>query len=212
MAVDAKCKICRRVGRKLFLKGEKCFSQKCPMVKRPYPPGSYKKRQRALSEYGKELLEKQRIRRWYNLSERQFRNYVKEALKALKAGSRTENADEVLIRRLESRLDNVIWRLGLATSRIQARQLVSHGHFLVNKKPVNVPSFSVRKGDVINIRPSSQNKTFFKNRLPFLKKHQPPSWLKFDISKLEGEVIGLPNLEEAAPPAEISSIFEFYSK
>jgi len=177
MPQDAKCKICCRAQRKLFLKGEKCFSQKCPMVRKPYSPGSYKKRRGALSEYGKELMEKQRVRKWYNLSEEQFRNYVKNALKVLKKKTKTENADELLIRRLESRLDNVVWRLGLADSRIQARQLVSHGHFLVNKKPVNIPSFGVKRGDKVSIRPSSRIKRFLKIACRFLKNISRPPGL-----------------------------------
>jgi small subunit ribosomal protein S4 len=215
MPKEDKCKICRRLNRKLFLKGERCFSPKCAMVRKPYPPGvKGKRRTSALSEYGKELREKQKLKRWYNLSEKQFKKYVKEVLeKAHKRTAKsTEDAAEVLIRRLESRLDNVIWRLGWAASRNQARQMVSHGHFLVDRKPVNIPSFEVKKGSKISIRPGSKKKAIFENLLSVLKKHQPPSWLELDKEKLEGRVIGLPSLEETAPPAEISSIFEFYSK
>lgn len=211
---NAKCKLCRRLGKKLFLKGEKCNSPKCPFVLKPYPPGNKgKRRSIGFSEYARELREKQRLRRWYNLSEEQFRRYVKKVLDQLhQTGSKSINAEELLIDVLERRLDNVIYRLGFASSRGQARQLVSHGHFLVNKKPVNIPSFQVRKGDKIEIREGSKNKTIFKNLTERLKKYQPPAWLKLDLKNLSGEVIGSPTLEEAAPPAEISSIFEFYSK
>jgi len=213
---QAKCKICRRLGKKLFLKGEKCLSPKCPIVLKPYPPGGKgKRRLSGLSEYGRELREKQRLRHWYNLSESQFRNYVKEVLEEAhhkRGSSKTIDAAEILIERLERRLDNVVYRLGFASSRIQARQLVSHGHFLVNGKPVNIPSYQVRKGDKIEIRPNSKNKTVFKDIVSKLKKYQPPSWLKLDLKTLSGEVVGIPTLEEAAPPAEISAIFEFYSK
>ena len=210
----AKCKLCRRLGKKLFLKGEKCSSPKCPFVLKPYPPGNKgKRRSMGLSEYGRELREKQRLRRWYNLSEEQFKRYVKEVLDQLhRSGSKSINAAELLINILERRLDNVIYRLGFAASRAQARQLVSHGHFLVNKKPVNIPSFQVKKGDKIEIKPSSKNKVVFKNLEEKIKKYQPPSWLKLDMKNLSGEIIGSPTVEEAAPPAEISSIFEFYSK
>jgi small subunit ribosomal protein S4 len=207
---DAKCKICRRLGVKLFLKGEKCLTPKCPMTKKPYPPGQKRKRRtRGLSEYGKELKEKQKLKNWYNLTERQFRKYVRETLKAR---GRVGDTSTLLIKALENRLDNVIFRLGFTPSRATARQLISHRHVLVNDKVVNIPSYSVKKGDKINLKPSSIKKNIFRNLPTILKKHNPPSWLKLEAEKLEGKVVGEPNLEEAAPPAEISSIFEFYSR
>lgn len=210
MVIDSKCKICRRLGVKLFLKGERCFSQKCPMIKRPYPPGQKRKRRaKALSEYGKELREKQKLKSWYNLGERQFRKYVKAILSQRQ---KRENAATLLIRKLESRLDNVIFRLGLATSRARARQLISHRHFLVNGKMVNIPSFGVKKGDKITVAQKSRKKIIFQNLPTLLKKYKPPSWLEINVEKLEGKIIGLPSLEEAAPPAEVSLIFEYYSK
>lgn len=213
MPQDAKCKICRRAGRKLFLKGEKCLSPKCPMIKKSYAPGSSgKRRGRALSEYGKELKEKQKLRAWYGLGERQFSRYVKEVLERSHQTSLAENPAEILTKTLESRLDNVVFRLGMAANRAQAKQLVSHGHFLVNGKPVDIPSFSLKKGDKVSIRLSSQKQEIFQKLGPVLKKYQEPSWLKLDKAKLEGEIAGLPTLEEASPPAEISSIFEFYSR
>ncbi len=205
-----KCKICRRLGVKLFLKGEKCFSPKCPMVRRAYPPGMKGKRRRSnMTEYGKELREKQKIRNWYNLGERQFKKYVKEILK------RQGNAEDVsvlLIEKLENRLDNVVFRLGFASSLPQARQLVSHNHFLVNEKRVNIPSYQVKKGDKVSLDPKSRTKSFFRDIKQILKKHKSPSWLRLNIEKLEGEIVGVPSLEEVMPPAEISSIFEFYSR
>jgi len=214
MSLDPKCKICRRAGKKLFLKGEKCFSPKCPMVKKPYPPGiKGKRRQGMLSEYGKELREKQKLKLWYNLRENQFKKYVKEVLEKTKRSSgKIENPSEMLIRELETRLDNVIFRLGLAASRFHARQLVSHGHFMVNKRSVNIPSFQVKKGDIIEVKKNKRNKAVFKDLALKLKNHQVPSWLSFNIEKFEAKVTGSPNLEEAAPPAEVSSVFEFYSK
>jgi len=208
--LNNKCKICRRLGTKLFLKGEKCLSPKCPLLKKPYPPGLKKKKRRmAISEYGKELREKQKLRNWYNLRERQFRKYVKEILNKK---SRTGDAADLLIQRLESRFDNVVFRLGFAGSRAQARQIVSHGHFLINGKPVNIPACHLKKGDKIALKPAAQKKKIFSNLAPLLKKHQAPSWLKVNAEKLEGEVTGIPTLEEASPPAEISTIFEYYSR
>lgn len=208
--INSKCKNCRRAGIKLFLKGEKCFSPKCPIVRKPYAPGPKGKRRiRAVSEYAKELREKQKLKNWYNLREKQFRNYVK---KILGARGKIEDAATLLISVLESRLDNVVFRLGFAPSRTAARQLVSHKHISVNNKSVNAASYSVKKGDKVKIKASSAKKNLFKNLPSLLKKYKTPSWLELDAENLEGKVIGSPNLEEAAPPAEISSIFEFYSK
>ena len=206
----AKCKICRRAGVKLFLKGERCFLPKCAMIKKPYAPGEKsKKRRKNISEYGKELKEKQKLRNWYNLSEKQFRNYVKLSLGAR---SKVVDADVFLIKTLESRLDNVIFRLGFSPSRAMAKQLISHRHFLLNGRPVNTPSYLVKKGDRINIKPDEIKKVAFKDLSKNLKKFKAPSWLELDVEKLEGKIVGAPNLEEAAPPAEISAIFEFYSR
>jgi len=205
-----KCKICRRLGTKLFLKGEKCLSPKCSLIKKPYPPGMKKKRRTAaLSEYGKELREKQKLRNWYNLRERQLRKYVKDILKRR---GKVKDASGLLIQKLESRFDNVILRLGLTNSRAQARQNVSHGHFLINGRPVNLPSYQLKKGDKITINPAYQKSKAFSNLTPLLKKHQAPAWLKLNAENLEWEVVGVPTLEEAAPPAEISTIFEYYSR
>jgi len=207
---NAKCKICRRLGVKLFLKGEKCLSPKCPIVRKPYPPGQKgKRRTGGLSEYGKELREKQKLKNWYNLKERQFRKYVKTALEARR---KVEDASVFLIRLLENRLDNVVFRLGFAPSRAAAHQLISHRHILVNERTINIPSYSVKKGDIIQVKPSASKKSVFRNLPAILKKHKPPSWLELNAEKLEGKVVNPPNLEEAAPPAEISSVFEFYSK
>ncbi len=207
---NSKCKTCRREGLKLFLKGEKCLSPKCPMIRKPYPPGQKgKRRVKSLSEFGKELKEKQKLKNWYNLKERQFRIYVK---KTLGARGKVEDAAATLIKTLESRLDNVVFRLGFTSSRSAASQMISHRHILVNEKPINIPSYLVKEGDRINIKPSSVKKNIFQNLSSILKKHKPPSWLELNAQSLEGKVIGLPNLEEAAPPVEISSIFEFYSR
>ncbi len=215
--MSAKCKICRRLGEKLFLKGDKCMSAKCSMIRKPYPPGlKRKKRAPSLSEYGKELKEKQKLKNCYNLSEHQFRRYIKESL-AARPKSKDSVEEEghsvmVLIRKMESRLDNVVFRLGLASSRAQARQIVSYGHFLVNKRLVNIPSYQVKKGDEVSVRPQSSKNKYFQEITPTLKKKQQPLWLEFDENKLTGKVTGTPSFKEAAVPAEISTIFEYYSR
>lgn len=215
MTIDAKCKICRRQGVKLFLRGERCFSPKCAMVKRPYAPGlKGKRRKRAPSEYAKGLREKQNLKKWYGLGERQFKRYVKEILeKTRKASSgKAEDATVLLIRRLESRLDNVIFRLGIVSSRSFARQLVSHGYFKINNRPVDVPSFQVKKGDVIKVKPEKQKKKVFQNLAQALKKQRLPIWLVFDAQAFEAKVVTEPSLGPENLPAEISAIFEFYSR
>lgn len=181
--IDSKCKICRRLGQKLFLKGERCLSPKCPMIKRPYPPGKKSKRgNRGLSEYGKELREKQKLRFWYGLEEKQLKNYVKEIL-----GKRGKtDAESALLQKLETRLDNVIFRLGFATSHPQARQMVGHGYFQLNGKKVNYPSYQIKKGNKISISPRFTKKNLFQNLKTKLKKYNPPSWLELDKEKLEG--------------------------
>lgn len=207
---EPRCKKCRRVGQKLFLKGEKCFSPHCPLLRRPYPPGQRGKRPSSRpSDYAQELLEKQKIRHWYQLREKQFSRYVKEVFK--KAGQ-SKDAGAVLIGRLEKRLDNVVFKLGLARSRAQARQLVSHGHILVNDKPINIPSFEVKVGDTIKVKPSKKEKGIFKEISISLKDYQPPSWLTLDKKEMAGKVKSEPTMEEAGVPAETSAVFEYYSR
>lgn len=185
------------------------------MVRKPYPPGQKRKRAgRGLSEFGKELQEKQKLKNLYGLKERQFKNYVKEVLQ--KRGW-VEDASAVLIKKLESRFDNIVFRLGLTASRNQARQMISHGFFLVNGKPVDIPSAQLKKGDKITIRPQKAKKAIFKNLLLVSKKYQPPSWLKIkkpttSPEKIEGEMVEEPSVEEAGLSVEVASIFEFYSR
>ncbi|MGB2762461.1 MAG: 30S ribosomal protein S4 [Minisyncoccales bacterium] len=204
-----KCKICRRAGVKLFLRGERCFSTKCAMIKRPYPPGKRIKKRKSLSEYGKELKEKQKLKNWYNLSEEQFSKYVK---KALGKRGKVEDARTFLMKELESRFDNVIFKLGWASSRSQARQMVSHQHFLVNGKKINIPSYRLKKGDKITIHPSSMKLDIFQKLPAALKKYQFPSWLELNLEKLEGKIKEEPLMDESDFPAEISIIFEYYSR
>jgi small subunit ribosomal protein S4 len=204
------CKTCRRLGQKLFLKGDRCFSAKCAFVRRASTPGPQKKRRGgAPSEYKKSLEEKQTLKKQYGLSERQFKRYVKETLSKM---GKVDDVSAELIRRLEKRLDNVIFRLGFAKSRVQARQLVSHGYFKINGKPVNIPSYQVKKDDIVSLKENKKVKGVFKELANELKKKEVPAWLSLNKEKLEAKTIGEPNLDEVKPPAEISLIFEFYSR
>ena len=204
---QSKCKICRRLNEKLFLKGDRCYTQNCAMVKRPYVPGQKAKRKTGRpSEYSKQLSEKQKLKKMYNLREAQFKKYVYKVLK-----KKDENASDNLIAFLESRLDNVVYRLGFGFSRIQARQLVSHGFFLVNGKHVNIPSYKVKKDEVIALKETKRkrkNIESFKN----LMKQNRVDWVELDAEKMEGKMTHLPTLEEVSPPVKIQAIFEFYSK
>jgi len=192
------------------LKGERCFSQKCAIVRRSTPPGpAGKRRGGAPSGYKKTLSEKQALKKWYGVSEKQFKKYVKETLEKM---GKVPDVSQELIKRLEKRLDNAVFRLGFAKSRPQARQLVSHSYFLVNGKPVNIPSYEIKKGDVISIKPPKKQKAVFNDLTNNLKRQEVPLWLQLDKEKLEAKCIGDPNLEEVNPPAEISLIFEFYSR
>ena len=204
------CKTCRRLGQKLFLKGDRCFSPKCALVRRASAPGPQKKRKGgAPSEYKKSLQEKQNLKKWYGLSEKQFKRYVKETLAKM---GKVDDVSAELIRKLEKRLDNVIFRLGFAKSRVQARQLVSHRYFLINGKTVNIPSYQVQKEDVVSLKENKKAKGVFKELANELKRKEIPLWLSMNKEKLEAKTIGEPNLEEVKPPAEISLIFEFYSR
>ena len=168
-----------------------------------------KKREKTASEYKKSLQEKQTLKRLYGLSEKQFKRYVKESLQKTQ---RVENVSDELIKRLEKRLDNVVFRLGFAQSRKHSRQLVNHSYFLINGKSVNIPSFQVTKGDVIAIKETKKKKSVFKDLPAILKKTEVPLWLNINKEKFEGKTIGDPSLLEVNPPVEISFIFEFYSR
>ncbi len=168
-----------------------------------------KKRRGAVSEYKKSLVEKQTLKRLYGLSEKQFKRYVQETLEKM---GRVENVSDELIKRLEKRLDNVVFRLGFSKSRSHARQLVSHAYFLVNGKPVNIPSFQVQKNDVISIKESKKKKLVFQDLAAILKKMEGPVWLKINKEKFECQIIGDPSLAEVNPPVQIPLVFEFYSR
>ncbi len=209
MRKSTECKKCRRTGTKLFLKGEKCESQKCPMIKKPYPPGQKpKRRQGHTSEYGKELIEKQKLRNWYDLQEKQFVRYVKSVI----VKKEEEPAGDRLLRKLEGRLDNIVYRAGFSSSRSQARQMVNHGFFHINGKPVDRPSYQTKIGDVISIRPGKKKKTMFEDFETKNKNFNPPFWISLDKKSIEAKITGDVIIDEIAPPVEISSIFEFYSR
>jgi small subunit ribosomal protein S4 len=182
------------------------FANKAPMQGQK-PTG--KKRSGAVSEYKKSLQEKQTLKRLYGLSEKQFKRYVKESLDKMQ---RVENVSDELIKSLEKRLDNVVFRLGFAKSRAHSRQLVSHAYFLINNKPVNIPSYQVKKGDVITIKEAKKKKQVFTDLTEILNKIQTHAWLQLQKEKFEAKIIGDPNLAEVNPPVEISLIFEFYSR
>lgn len=203
---DTKCKTCRRSGQKLFLKEEKCFSPKCPISRKPYPPGKRAKRPKPVSEYGRQLKEKQKMKFLYGLKEKQFANYVKKAMK--KSGA----VGSQIIEFLESRLDNTVFKLGFAKSRSLARQLVSHGHICVNNRKVTIPSFRVKKGNKISIRKESIAKKVFMDLDTFLKKYNAPEWLKLNKTKKEGEMIKQPVIGSAEMDIDINKIIEFYSR
>ncbi|MFH0819819.1 MAG: 30S ribosomal protein S4 [bacterium] len=210
---NAKCKKCRREGKKLFLKGERCFSAKCAIVKRNYPPGIHgtkarTKSKRGLSAYGQQLREKQVAKKVYNLNEKQFANYFKKAIR--QKGDTGEN----LLQFLELRLDNVIYRVGLVSSRKLARQLVSHGYFQVNGKNINIPSYNLKTNDKITIKPAKINKKILDNIKESIKEKKDnfSSWLNLDKDSFAITILAKPNFKEVERLFDIKMIVEFYSK
>jgi small subunit ribosomal protein S4 len=205
--VDAQCKLCRREGEKLFLKGSRCFSDKCALEKRAYAPGQHgQSRRRKVSEYGVQLREKQKVRRLYGVLERQFRNYFRAA--AQRKGVTGEN----LLQMLECRLDNIVYRLGFAPSRRAARQLVRHRHFTVNGTLVNVPSYQLRPSDVVQVREKSRNLDVVHTALRDAARQEPLAWLRVDKARLEGELLERPKRADIPLTAQEQLIVELYSK
>lgn len=206
--IGPKCKKCRAAGEKLFMKGERCLSPKCGAVRRPYKPGVHgqTKKRRNVTEYGKQLLEKQKLKWSYGLREQQFRKYFKEALAAKGVTS------DRLMQTLERRLDNVVFRLGFVAGRGMARALVRHGHFLVNGRRVTIPSIIVKKGDTISIREGSKQRGEMKEIPTRVAHHEAPTWLSLDKEKIEAKVITLPQHEDLRVPFNINLIVEFYSR
>ena len=201
------CRLCRREGVKLYLKGERCYSPKCAMERRPYPPGQHgQKRARRPSDYAVRLREKQKLRRIYGISERQFRNLFEEASK--KKGV----TGSVFLGLLESRLDNVVYRLGFAVSRRQARQLVRHGHITVNGRRVDLPSYRVRPGDEIAVAEKSRNLELIRQNLEAMTGRKVGPWLSLDVEGMKGKFLRLPDREDLALPVNEQLVIEFYSR
>ncbi len=206
---DSVCKLCRREEEKLFLKGERCLTPKCALERRPYPPGLHGRKaqfRRKVSDYGLQLRAKQKARRVYGVLERQFRRYFREAER--RRGLTGTN----LLVLLESRLDNVVYRLGFAQSRPQARQLVRHGHFEVNGRRVNIPSYLVQPGDVVTVRAGSRQKAGFKEITLDLEHRAVPDWLSRDEKMLSGRVLALPDREDIDITINEQLIVEYYSR
>jgi small subunit ribosomal protein S4 len=200
------CRLCRREGAKLFLKGSRCYTKKCAFERRPSPPGQHGVRRRKVGEYGLQLREKQKVRRVYAVLERQFRNYF------VNAENRPGVTGENLLRFLEMRLDNVVYRMGIATSRAQARQLVAHGHFAVNGRRMNVASCQLKLGDRVEVRESRRSREPFKIAKETLPSHQPPEWLSVDAANLAGVIADLPRRDQMPLDLNEQLVVEYYSR
>jgi small subunit ribosomal protein S4 len=201
------CRLCRREGLKLFLKGERCYTEKCAIERRTYAPGQHGKGRRVkFSEYGLQLREKQKVKRIYGVLERQFRRYYK-------AAARRKGVTGIqLLLALEGRLDNAAYRFGFASSRSEARQLVRHGHFLVNGRKVNIPSYQTKPGDVIELREKSRNVARFQHNLELASRRGLPHWLEYDPKAFKGTIKALPAREDLTMPIQEQLIIELYSK
>ena len=204
--LGASCRLCRREGEKLFLKGARCYTHKCAIARREYAPGQHGIKRAKLSNFGLQLREKQKVKRIYHLFERQFRNYFRKA-----AGSKGVTGT-VLLQFLERRLDNVIYQMGFSTSRKQGRQIVGHGLVMVNGRRINIPSFQVREHDEIKIKANPKISKFIKANLEMNKERKLLSWLQVDPDQLTGKVIRLPLREEVTQPISEQLIVELYSR
>lgn len=203
---DPVCRLCRREGMKLFLKGDRCFKDKCAIERRNYAPGQHGRRRSKVLGYGLQLREKQKVKRIYGVLEAQFRLYFKEA--ARRGGITGEN----LLRQLEQRLDNVVYSLGFASSRAQARQLVRHGHIEVNGRKLNIPSYQVRKSDLISVREKSRKNDLIRQSIETAAGRGVPVWLQLVPEQFQGSVIDLPKREDIRLPIQENLIVELYSK
>ena len=203
---DEQCRICRREGQKLFLKGSRCYTDKCSVTRRNYAPGEHGQGRKKISEYGTQLREKQKTKAFYGVGEKQFRKYFEMA------ENKKGITGEMLLQILESRLDNVVYRLGFGTSRAQARQLVNHGHFEVNGKKVDIPSYLIKAGDVITVRESKKDNKTIKENLEINAARPVPEWLEKDADKMQGKVVRLASREDVDLPVEEHLIVELYSK
>jgi small subunit ribosomal protein S4 len=204
--IGAVCRICRRSGEKLFFKGDRCFTEKCGVERRKYPPGQHGQGRGKLSDYGVQLMEKQKVRKPYGLMEAQFRNYFHEAER------RTGITGELLLQLLECRLDNAAYRMGFSANRRQARQLITHGHFMVNGKPVNIPSYILKANDVVEVRESSRSIPSIQESLEKAAHRGLPTWVEMDAANFRGKVMHAPSREEIQLPVQEQLIVELYSK
>ena len=202
----AVCRLCRREKDKLYLKGDRCYSDKCAVVRHGYAPGEHGQARQKFSEYGQQLREKQKARRIYGVMENQFRRYFKEA------DRRKGVTGEVLLQLLESRLDNIVFRLGLARSRKEARQLINHGHFEVNGRKVDIPSYLVKPGDLVSVRENRKNKAVFKEIAETREQLESLGWLEMDHEKFQGRVLRIPQRDEIDVPVTEHLIVELYSR
>ena len=203
---DAVCRLCRREGQKLFLKGDRCYTEKCALERRAYAPGMHGQGRSKTSEYGQQLREKQKAKRYYGLLESQFHKYYEMAVQS--KGQTGEN----LLALCESRLDNVVYRLGFAMSRPEARQLVTHAHFTVNGRKVNIPSFLVKPGMVITLKDSSKNLDKIKANLEGTSFRATPKWIEYDANNMTAKILAVPAREDIDLPVEEHLIVELYSK
>lgn len=203
---DAKCRLCRREGGKLFLKGDKCYKTSCPFEKRPVAPGQHGAARKKVSEYGLQLREKQKTKRIYGVLEGQFKQYY------IRADRMKGITGENMLSLLERRLDNVIYRMGIAASRSQARQLVTHSHFAVNGRNVNIASYQIKVGDVVTVKENKKANKYFESLKATAKSGKMPKWLDFDTEKLEGKILALPSREDIDSQITEQMIVELYSK
>lgn len=203
---DARCRLCRREATKLYLKGDRCYTPKCAIGRRQFPPGRQALSRRKVTEYGLQLREKQKVRRIYGVLETQFRNYFRKA--AQQSGVTGEN----LLCLLERRFDNVSYRLGLGASRVEARQLIRHGHFTINGRKVDIPSYQVKVGDVIGVRERSKSMLRVRESLDRAADSTLPTWLEYDGERAEGRVIALPTREHIDIPVQEQLVVELYSR
>ncbi|ROR34848.1 30S ribosomal protein S4 [Inmirania thermothiophila] len=204
--IGPKCRLCRREGGKLFLKGEKCYTSKCPVESRNYPPGQHGQRRGRPTDYALQLREKQKLRRIYGVLERQFRNYYKEASR------RKGNTGEALLQLLERRLDNVVYRMGFASSRAEARQLVRHNAVSVNGRKVNIPSYQVRPNDVVAVREGARNQMRIRAAMELAQQRGIPDWVEVDADKLEGVFKAVPERADLPQDLNEALVVELYSK
>ncbi len=203
---DAVCRLCRREAVKLYLKGDRCFSEKCAFMRKGYIPGEHGQSRQKVSEYGMQLREKQRARRIYGVLENQFRRYFKEA------DRRKGVTGEILLQILESRLDNMVYRMGFARSRAEARQLIRHGHFEVNGRKVDIPSYQTRPGDIVSVRENRRSRNLFREIADWGSAQGTVEWLEVDRENMSGKGIRFPTREELDVPITEHLIVEFYSR